>query len=66
MKIEEAKEMVEKIAGYADDDETAHAMEDELYHDFITYVSNGGKKDLQKIAKIIKKTEGFDFARWVA
>jgi hypothetical protein len=75
MTPEEARAMVERIKDRSFDDESAHSMEDELYHrlvkalvdltsgEFVTYFD---LVQLVDCAKIVLETEDIQFARWCA
>lgn len=65
MTNEEAVKRVNEIKRIKDDDESAHAMEDELYADFIKDISKQNS-ETGKIAKTILKTKRISFARWYA
>lgn len=45
------------------DCESAHAKEDDLYLDFITYISKHGTNKYKLMAKEILKTKKFNFPR---
>lgn len=69
--VEYIRKKVAAIEDASGDPEAAHAMEDELYHQFVTLVAEGGDKVLQRgelveIASEILKTRHLDFPRWGA
>lgn len=58
MTVEEIKARVGKIDRYKCDDESAHALEDELYLDFIKWVAaKGGVKASTKAKEVLKASE---------
>lgn len=63
--LEEIKQRVEEIKdSYG---ESQHSKEDELYRDFVKYVSRcKSYRGLREMAKEILKTEDMEFARWCA
>lgn len=63
MNLENIKKRIKKIKNIQDDDEVAHRMEDDLYTNFIKYVSKRRDK-IGIMAKEILKTKRIDFARW--
>lgn len=65
MTTKQIQERINKIAARGGDDEYAHMDEDELYLDFVKYVSTLGGTVAKK-AKLVLKTREFDFARWCA
>lgn len=50
------------------DNEVAHILEDALYSNFITCLSNGVYtiEEVIELANIVKSTEDIDFTRWYA
>jgi len=66
MNLEEIKKRINEIEVIGDDyTGDSHRMEDDLYKDFIIYVSKNKKyPELQKMAKEILKTENINFPRW--
>lgn len=65
MTLDEARAWVEKIRGLADDDEAAHAEEDELHQAVLDHVARGGE-NAQGLAAIALSTRAIAFARWCA
>jgi hypothetical protein len=63
--IQEAKDMVEHIRATAEDDEHAHAKEDELRKRVLEAVL-AGSQHAQELAAIALSTAGIDFSRWCA
>lgn len=68
--LEEAKARVSEIESLKDDDE-AHALEDNLYHDFLRVVAMRAADRppvtvLELMAREILTTEDIRFARWGA
>lgn len=68
MTLEEIKKRIQDIKYISDDDEMAHAAEDELMRDFICYVAGMTDEDnnLPDKAFEILKTQNIDFCRWCA
>lgn len=67
MTLEKIKKSIEKIEESSDDPESAHSQEDQLYYDFIKFVSKyDPNHDIAKMAKEVLKTEKIDFTRWCA
>lgn len=67
MDIEEIEYRIEKIkqADKDEDDERAHAKEDELYLDFIQYVAKSSKDpELASKAKMLLETQELEFLRY--
>lgn len=65
MKVNEVKERIEGIKEVVYDDETAHILEDNLYHDFVEYVAQE-KGKAARIARLILTTDKIEFCRWCA
>lgn len=57
---------VAEIKAERRDYEGAHAMEDQLYHDFIVYVAKTADKDLAAKAREVLETQTIDFPRHCA
>lgn len=56
---------IEDIKNSADDDESAHCLEDTLRESFIEYIAT--RKDaLGEKARLILSTNEIDFSRWCA
>jgi uncharacterized protein (DUF1697 family) len=66
MKNEEIIERVKQIEETKDDNEVAHSMEDQLYVDFIRYVSQSGNEQLAIKAKLVLKAQDIEYGRWYA
>jgi hypothetical protein len=54
-----AVEIIRYVSEHLQDDEVAHALEDELYSTFI-------KQSQDPIAKLLLQTQELNFARWCA
>jgi len=65
MTKEEIKRTIERIRELATDDdpETAHLLEDSLYHDFVLSLTKR-EDEVGEIAKIIASTRKIRFPRW--
>ena len=57
---------VKQIEDCSCDYEAAHAMEDELYFDFVEYVSVHGNDNLREMADAVLKTKDLNFPRYTA
>lgn len=68
MTLDEVKKRVAAIAAaaVADDDESAHSMEDELHQDVLNAIAECQCEDPHKVAAEALKTKEIDFARWCA
>ena len=66
MDLKHIQKIIKQIKNQAGDDEGAHSLEDDLYHNFIEWLSQTRKDDIGIMAKEIIKTEKIDFARWCA
>ena len=67
MKLSVVKIRVKQIVGCIDDDELAHSLEDALYRDIISWISNlGVRKNVRLICEEALKTEDLPFSRWCA
>lgn len=66
MTMSEIKKRVQEIEECSNDNERAHGLEDGLRLDFITFISNGGAKDIKQKAALVLQTEDMDFSRWCA
>jgi hypothetical protein len=64
--LERVKMEVDEVSQMSADNEKAHALEDSLYHSFVTHVAIHGPSDLSEMAREILRTEDMDFARWYA
>ena len=66
MTIEEIENRIKEIENDAGDDEAQHSAEDNLYLDFIKYVSKGSSNDIElmQMAKRILRVSKMDFARY--
>jgi hypothetical protein len=64
--IAQAKRQVDLIRELADDDEVAHAREDDLREVFIAGLADGrySKREATAIARVVMETEDINFARW--
>lgn len=68
MTLEEIKARLTQIEFHGveyGDDERAHGMEDELYSDFIRFISEGSSHE-SELAKEILRSKSLNFARWCA
>jgi hypothetical protein len=65
MTVDDAKDAIEEIRGLIDDDERAHAAEDDLRERVLKHIARGGA-DAQRLAQIALSTSKMDFARWCA
>ncbi len=50
----------------ARDPETAHILEDELYHEFILHVATHGDENLRNMAMLVLRSKDISFPRWCA
>lgn len=66
MTLEEIFAKVEYIREISDDNECAHAEEDELRENFIKYVATLDIPSLAEKAKAVLKTNELNFERWYA
>ena len=67
MTIAEIRDRIEEIRDASDDDEAAHALEDELMKDFILFVStNPETTQLAVMAAYISEVKDIKFSRWCA
>ncbi len=67
MTPDEARELVEKIRRAMNDDEVAHALEDELYERVLRHIfSMSTNKEAKVLAGIALETKMLEFARWCA
>lgn len=62
MTVEEVRERLAIIRREADDDERAHALEDELHQDVLHYIASTGNS----IAIEALKSLDIEFSRWCA
>jgi hypothetical protein len=60
--LEDVQSRVHQIRAAADDDERAHALEDDLHRDVLRYFAETGSQ----IAIEALKTLDIDFSRWCA
>lgn len=66
MTLDDIKKAVAEIEEISDDDETAHAREDDLFMAFINHVARSGPPELAEMASEVLKTQQIGFARWCA
>jgi hypothetical protein len=66
MTLEEIQKRIDAIDAIADDDESAHSLEDQLYTDFINYVASINNESLAAKAKLVLSTQNIEFSRWCA
>lgn len=67
MTLDQIKEKITEIEHMNGDDERQHSTEDELYLDFIKYVStNPIDNDLAAKAQLVQTTQNLTFCRWCA
>lgn len=67
--IEEARQRFERVCELVDDDESAHAREDDLHIFALRMIRDGqvdSLKDAQALADIALQTLDLKFARWCA
>ncbi|MEK5298667.1 hypothetical protein [Bacillus sp. FSL R5-0659] len=66
MTVDDVMKRVEDIrqVAEAEDDETAHGMEDELYTEVLKAIANGADNP-EKLAAEALKTEKIEFYRWL-
>ena len=60
--------IVGKIEGMTDDDEMAHATEDDLRESFISFIGSNPDvpEDIREMAQIVLSTNEIVFSRWCA
>ena len=63
MNLELIKKYLNQIERCKSDNETAHALEDEMHKDFVTFVAKNGTPELKKMAKEILKSNKINFKR---
>jgi hypothetical protein len=66
MTDDDIKERIERISGFALEDERAHIMEDELHQDVLLAISEGKCKDPARAAHLALRTKKIKFGRWYA
>lgn len=68
MTKEQIQDKLNAIKALSWDHEAAHSLEDELYHDFITYISNSLKvhKDVSEMALLVLSSKKIEFPRYTA
>jgi hypothetical protein len=66
MSIDEVQKRISEIRELKHDAESAHAFEDDLYADFVRWVSQAGTTEQRHIAHLILETKLIDFPRWCA
>jgi hypothetical protein len=66
MTIEQINKDLKWLEDNQDDDEAAHAHEDDLYFTFIAYIADGGNENLVEKAELILRSKYIDFSRWCA
>lgn len=70
MTIYKIRKAIKQIDASRGDPEAAHSMEDDLYQNFIEYISDGGDArtddKLTEKATAILGTKKLDFPRWCA
>jgi hypothetical protein len=60
------KEAIKEIHRVAQDDETAHSLEDKLRANVLKAISNGKAEDPKEMARLALTTSKIDFCRWCA
>jgi hypothetical protein len=67
MTIKDVQERIAQIKDIANDDESAHSMEDSLYRAFVAHVSKKSKNsEIKRMARAILRTKKISFYRWTA
>lgn len=70
MNLQEVKDEVKRIKSISNDDEMAHAAEDDLRERFLKYVISCPnyvtKAELKELAVEVMKTSKIKFGRWTA
>jgi len=68
MDVEKIIEFVSRVDASKGDYEVAHSMEDELYAEFILFVSKSDlvPKHIQEMAELVLTTKDLDFERYCA
>lgn len=66
MDIHDVRKRLEDICSYADDCETAHGLEDDLYRTVLTAIADGVAAQPQLMAFEALRSAEIDFARWYA
>lgn len=66
MNKQEIIDRVEHIRSLMKDPEAAHAEEDELYHEFVKWLTAHGSRNVRKLAKELHKVRNVKFPRWAA
>lgn len=61
---EKIQEIITRI--WAEDNEQAHVVEDDLYREFVQYVAETAGGELAEMAKEVLKTRDIEFERWYA
>lgn len=66
MDLEMIKERVANIKAFAEDPEKAHALEDDLYKDFVRFIVLSGSPAQRAMARAVLETQQIKFSRWYA
>ena len=68
MKIQDINRQITLICEMmiTEDHETAHSLEDNLFHDFVLHISETGTGEQKKLASLVLKTKNIEFKRWCA
>jgi len=64
--LKRINESVASIIEMKNDDEAAHAAEDDLHQKVLRYISDNAPDPWSGLSSAALKTEGIDFARWCA
>jgi hypothetical protein len=64
MDLQEVKRKLAVIENTKGDDERAHGMADDLYHDLAVMVANCADQAVAEIAAEVLKVEEIKFSRW--
>ena len=63
--VEEVIDLVEAVERIQDDDESAHALEDDIWEAVLRAIAEGAD-DAKGLAAAALKTQDFGFSRWCA
>lgn len=55
---------IKHLGVFKQDDERAHSLEDDFFHEFVEYVKAAGDPNLSEKAEMVLSSLDFDFARW--
>lgn len=65
MTVDELNKRIEYLKSIADDDEMAHAVEDEIRTQVLLAIMNGAENP-RELAALALTTDDIDFVRWYA